>query len=93
MTLIYYRDGNGKIIRYHLPPKELSPERLAEEMERFNATGDAKVYTHEIKEDSLEMFLYEKAQYHKRYPKEIIQAALDAIEEARDAINCLELEG
>lgn len=92
MTLVYYRNGNGKIIRYHLPPKEWTTEQLAAEMAKFNEKGDAKVYAQEIQEDSLEMYLYERAEHQKRYPKEIIQAALDAIEEARDAINCLEAE-
>ena len=90
MKLIYYRDGEGKIIRYHLPPKEWTPEKLEAEMAKFNETGDAKVYAQEIAEDSLEMYLYKRAEHQRCYPKEIIQAALDAIEEARDAINCLE---
>lgn len=92
MTLIYYRNGNGKIVRYHLPPKGMTPEQLKTAMEEFNAKGDDKVYAQEIEEGSLEMCLYERAQYQLRFPKEAIQAALDAIEEARDAINCLEAE-
>jgi len=93
MQLIYYRDKNGKILRHHLPPKNLTPERLAAEMAKFNEKGDEKVFLQEIEEGSLEMHLYEMAKYRRRFPQEVVQAALDAIDEARDAINCLESEG
>lgn len=93
MLLIYYRNKDGgDILRYHLPPKNMTPEQLKAEMAKFNEDGDAKVYCQEIKENSLEMFLYEKAQYRKRFTKEVITAALDAISEARDAIECLDVE-
>lgn len=92
MKLIYYRDKGGKILRYHLPPKDWTPEQLEAEMEKFNEIGDAKVFCQEIEENSLEMHLYEMAQYRKRFPKDVIQDALDALEAARDAIQCLETE-
>lgn len=92
MILIYYKNKNGKIMRHHLPPKDWTKEQLEAEMAKFNEQGDTKVYAQEIEEGSLEMHLYEMAQYRKRYPQEIIRAALDAIDEARDAINCLEAE-
>lgn len=93
MTLVYYRNGNGKITGYHLPPRDLSPEQLETAIAEFNKKGEKKAYLQEIEEDSLEMHLYERAQYQKRYPKEVIRAALDAIDEAKDAIYCLEQEG
>ena len=92
MKLIYYRDKAGKILRYHLPPEKMTQEQLEASMAEFNEKGDAKVYLHEIEEGSLEMHLYEQAQYRKRFPKEVVQQALDALEEARDAIRCLEWE-
>lgn len=92
MKLIYYRDKNGKILRYQLPPKKMTQEQLEAAMAEFNETGDAKVYLHEIEEGSLEMYLYEQAQYRKRFSKEAVQQALDAPEEAKDAIRCLEWE-
>lgn len=93
MILIYYRDKNGKILRYHLPPEGWTQEKLEAEMAKFNAPDrDAKVFQQEIKEDSLEMFLYESAGRRRRYPKELIEAALDAISEARDAIIGLDME-
>ena len=93
MTLIYYRDKDGKILRYQQMPKGWTLEQLEAEMEKFNKVGDVKVYRHEVEDGSLEMFLFEKAKYRKRYSKEIIRAALDAIEEARDAIDCIDVEG
>ena len=92
MKLIYYRNKDGKILRHHLPPKGMSPEQLETAMAEFNEKGEEQVYLHEIEEGSLEMHLYEMAQYHRRFPQEVIRAALDAIDEARDAINCLEAE-
>lgn len=90
MVLIFYRDGTGKIIRTQRPPIDWPPERLAAEIEKFNSEGDVKAYSQELKEDSLEFYLYEYAQKQRRYTKDTIQAALDAIEEARDCINSLE---
>lgn len=90
MLLIFYRDKTGKILRYHLPPKGMTPEQLTEEMAKFNERNDTQVYSKEIEEGSLEMHLFERAQYRRLYSQGIIQAALDAIAEARDCINCLE---
>ena len=92
MQLIYYRDGNGKILRHHLPPKGWTQEQLEAEVAKFNEHGESKAYIHEIEEGSLEMHLYEKAQLRKKFPKENVMQALDALEEAQDAIRCLEWE-
>ena len=92
MRLIYYRDGNGKILRNHLPPKGWTQEQIETAVAEFNEKGDAKAYIHEIEEGSLEMYLYEQAQLRKKFPKEIVMQALDALEEAQDAIRCLEWE-
>ena len=93
MKLIYYRNKDGKIVRHHLPPKGMTPEQLATAMEEFNNKGEEKVFCQEIADGSLEMHLYEMAQYRRCFPQEVIRAVLDAIDEARDAINCLETEG
>lgn len=92
MLLIFYRDKSGKILRHHLPPKDMTSEQLTAEMAKFNEKGDVKVYSKEIEEGSLEMYLFEKAQYRRHFAKEVVRAALDAIEEARDCISCLEEE-
>lgn len=90
MKLIYYRDGNGKILRHHLPPKDMTPKQLEEAVAEFNTKNTTQASIRDIEEGSLEMYLYESAQKQRRFTEETIQAALDAIEEARDAINCLE---
>ena len=92
MTLIYYKNKDGKVYHFHLPTKEMTPEKLKNAMERFNEKGDAKVYTREIEEGSLEMLLVESAMRSKLFPKQAIMDALDAIAEARDAIECLNTE-
>lgn len=91
MILIYYRDNDGKIVRHHLPHKDMTPEQLAAAMEEFNERGDTKVYAQEIEEGSLEMYLWECAQKQKRFTEETVQAARDAIREALDCIDCLEV--
>jgi len=91
MKLIYYRDGEGKIIRYHLPPKELAPEQLEAEMAKFNKLGDTKVYAQEIEEGSLEMRLWEDTQKRRRFVEQTVEDAKDAIREALNAIECLEV--
>ena len=93
MLLIYYRDKGGKILRHHLPPKEMTLEQIEAAIAEFNEKGDTKAYCQTIKDGSLEMHLYEQAQLRKRFPKEIVMQALDALEEAQDAIRCLEWEG
>lgn len=91
MILIYYRDNDGKIVRHHLPHKDMTPEQLAAAMEEFNERGDTKVYAQEIEEGSLEMYLYERAQKQKRFTEQSIEDAKDAIREALNAIEYLEV--
>lgn len=92
MKLIYYRDGEGNIKRYHLPPPQMSEEELTAAIEAFNAKGEKKAFCAEIEENSLEMFLFEKARWQKRFPKLMIEEALEALSEARDAIQMLEAD-
>lgn len=91
MTLIFYRDATGKIRNHQRPPIDWTPEKLQAEMERFNKESDIKAYTQEIKEDSLEFYLYECAQKRLQYTKESIEDALSALDQARDYINSLEV--
>ena len=92
MQVIYYRDGNGKILRHHLPPKGWTFEQIESAIAEFNEHGEAKAYLKNIEEGSLEMHLYEQAQLRKKFPKDVVMQALDALEEAQDAIRCLEWE-
>ena len=93
MQIVYYRTSEGgKVVRYHLAPKGMTLEQIETEISKFNEKGEAKAYLYNIEEESIVMFLYEQAQYRRRFPKEIIESALDAISEARDAILCLEQE-
>ena len=92
MQLIYYRDGNGKILRHHLPPKDWTLEKLEAQIAEFNEKDDTKAYLQNIEEGTLAMHLYEQAQLRKKFPKEVVLQALDALEEAQDAIRCLEWE-
>ena len=57
--------------------------------------GENKAFCAKIEENSLEMFLYEKARWQRRFPKLMIEEALETLEalsEARDAIQMLEAD-
>lgn len=91
MIVIYYRDKDGKIQHYGRLEKEVTKEQLAAKLEEYNSMGGMQACAQEIHEGSLEMHLFEMAQYRKRYPIEIIRAALDAIDEAREAIESMDV--
>lgn len=91
MLLIVYRDNTGEIVRVQPAPPGWLPERMAEEVERFNTCGEIKAHIHELVEGSLEHYLYTLA--HQRYgcARESIETALEAIDEARSRIYDLDV--
>lgn len=92
MILIYYKNKDGKIVRHHPARDGRTLEQLQDAVEIYNNNGhDQKAYIQEIQEDSLEMYLWEYAQKQKRFTEETVQAARDAIREALDCIDCLEV--
>lgn len=92
MILIYYRNNDGQIISHHPARDGRTLEQLQAAAEEYNSNGRTqKAYIQEIQEDSLEMYLWEYAQKQKRFTEETVQAARDAIREALDCIDCLEV--
>lgn len=92
MILIYYKNNDGKIVRHHPERTGKTLEQLQALAEEYNSKGyTQQAYIQELPEDSLEMYLWECAQKQKRFTEETVEAAKDAIREALDAINCLEV--
>ena len=94
MTLIVYRDSTGAIVNHNPAPRQITGEDLAVEIEKYN---ERKQYGRtacivEVAEGSFEAYLLERLDKKYRLAKEAIDEALDAIEEARDCINSLEVE-
>lgn len=94
MTIIYYKDAQGKIIRHH-PAPNLSPKQLQYEVETYNQRKDRAqgrtAHIQEVEEGSFEAYLLACLDRKGRYTAESLRAAKDAIEEALEAIEGLEV--
>ena len=57
MTLICYKNDKGKIVRYHLPPKDMTPKQLEEAVASFNEKNAATILNavEELKAESEKM--------------------------------------
>lgn len=92
MILIYYKNKDGKIVRHHTTRNGETLESLQPLADDYNVKHETeKAYIQDLPEDSLEMYLWECAQKQKRFTEETVEAAKDAIREALDAIDCLEV--
>lgn len=93
MILIYYKDDNGAVVSHHPARDGRTLEQLQAAAEEYNSKrpNTRKAYIKEIQEDSLEMYLLNYAEKQKRFTEESVQAAKDAIREALDCIDCLEV--
>ncbi len=95
MFIIFYRDGNGKITSHHTAPEDWTEQELAGKIEQYNsekekAQGRTAAYL-ELKDGSIERYLFDYLEQRNRYTKETIEAALDALDEARSCIDSLEV--
>ena len=94
MTLIVYRDSEGTIVNHHPAPMQITGEDLAVAIEEYNERKQhgRTACIVEVAEGSFEAYLLERLDKKYRMAKEAIDEALDAIEEARNCINSLEVE-
>ena len=91
MILIYYRRG-GQIVRHHTVRDGETLHTLYPLVEEYNSKHETeKAYIRDLPEDGLEAYLWECSRKKKLFTEETVRAARDAIREALDAIDCLEV--
>ena len=94
-TLIYYRrKDTGEITQHHPVPDDWTPEITKERIGQYNSEEGHKTTAHTITAEtgSFEAYLLDRLEKKYRIAKEAIQEALDAIEEAKNCVNSLEVE-
>ena len=91
MQLVYYRNQESKITSHHNVPKDWTPEYLKEQIEKYNSTNSPshKAFLVEVEDGSFEQYLLDSL--HRKY-RLAIQAAKDALGEALDCIESLEVK-
>lgn len=92
MIIIYYRDADGKIVRHHAAPKDWTMETVRERIDQYNKEqgNKATVYALQTEDDSIEAYLYHKAQERAKWDKEALREAIGAIKDALNAVRGLE---
>jgi len=95
LTIAYYRKKDtGEITHHHALPQDWPPEVVEGCMNQYNSEADRKttVYAIRVESGSFEAYLLDRLEKKYRLAKNAIQEALDAIDDARSCINCLEVE-
>lgn len=90
MIIIYYTD-KGKITHHQAAPKDLTLEELEDRAQDFNRerTDGKAAHITEAEDDGLMAYLFQKAAERKQWDKQIVQDAIDSLEEALDFVRSL----
>lgn len=89
MTIAYYTNDEGRIVRHHKIPDGMDPLELQEKIAEYNKKSRDKAHVHQIQEGSLEAYLFDLANKKLRLNKETVQDALDALSQASSLVKCL----
>ena len=94
MQLVYYRNQEAKITSHHNVLKDWTPEYLKEQIEKYNSTNSPshKAFLVEVEDGSFEQYLLDSLHRKYRLAADAIQAAKDALGEALDCIESLEVK-
>lgn len=94
MIIIYYQNAAGKITRAHAPREGQTMADIAPLVVNYNAhayeTNGSTVVAAEVPDDGLEAYLFNLADQRKKWDREKVQDAIDALHEALDAVRDLE---
>lgn len=92
MRIVFYRDSTGRIKEHCAVPSEWSDDELALRLLQYNnGNPDYLATVITVEENSFEAYLLDAVKKAKQRADDGVRAALDAIEEARDAIRDLEV--
>lgn len=91
MYIIYYTDKEGKITNHHKAAEDRTPEELGEIVREFNRTNKKGTTAHivDAEDGGFVAYLFEKEQKRKQWDKQIVQDAIDSLEEALDFVRSL----
>lgn len=90
MKLIFYRDKNsGKLFNYHKPSEKMTESEVKKAIYRMNSNPKEKLTVELVEINEYGEFLFEKAEAKRCFSSECIQEAIDALDNAKDLINCL----
>ena len=94
MIIIYYRDDAGKITRAHAPREGQTMADIAPLVVNYNAhaheTNGSTAVAAEVPDDSLEAYLFNLANQRKKWDREKVQDAIEALRAALDLVRDLE---
>lgn len=94
MIIIYYRDAAGKIVRAHKAKEGQTMAGIAPLVVEYNAKAKENcgrlATAAEVPDDSLEAYLLNVTNERKKWDREIVQDAIDALQQALYAVRCLE---
>ena len=92
MIIIYYRDKTtGEIDRAHLSKEGQTMADLAPLITKYNSDYPRSVVAAvEVADDSLEAYLFNKTKERKKWDQEIVQDAIEALQDALDYVRSLD---
>ena len=92
MYIIYYTDKEGKITNHHKAAEDRTPEELGEMVREFNHTNKNGKTAHivDAEDGGFVAYLFEKEQQRKQWDKQIVQDAIDSLEEAMPFVRSLQ---
>lgn len=91
MALIFYRNKSSGKLTGVFKSLKWSDEELNKRVAEFNANEGYPETAEVVDSDERLEFLFNKAAENKLFSQQAIQEALDALDTARDYINCLEV--
>lgn len=93
MKLVFYRDKNsGKLFNYHKLPEKMTESKVKEAICQINSNPKEKSTVELIELNEHSEFLLKKAEEKRCFFSKCIQEAIDALDNAKDCINCLRPE-
>ncbi|MBQ3045160.1 MAG: hypothetical protein IJD49_04335 [Clostridia bacterium] len=91
MKLIFYRNKKSGELTTVFKALEWSDEELNKRVTEFNANENNFVTAEVIEADEHMEFVFNKSEEKRMFSKRAIQEALDALDTARNCIDCLEV--
>lgn len=95
MKVVYYKHVQDGVIGNHqILPKEWTAAEIEEKCKRYNEKNGTIVQATvvDVEEGSFMAYLLERADQRRKFPKQAITEALQALDEAKAAIWGLEVE-